>query len=150
MKRRQTWSRAVRVVPTPGKGRAHFKSQAEQVLRCIGSLGYSQVILKGDGEPSDEDVARDHPASQVEAWIPRHLHRGMEELSCERRVSSEHQAIVKHLLVGELRHVGWLLTHYRRKGGDPTAHEMRSGRKWRKGFYVWGTCFGQSEKSKWR
>ena len=46
------WSHAVLCVPTPGKGRAHLKFMAEQVMRFIGSLGYSRVILKGDGEPS--------------------------------------------------------------------------------------------------
>ena len=59
------WSRADLVVPTP------LKSQAEQVLRFIGSLGYSRVILKGDGEPLMR-MLLDHPTSQAEAWIPHH------------------------------------------------------------------------------
>ena len=46
------WSHAVLCAPTPGEGRAHLKFMAEQVMRLIGSLGYSRVILKGDGEPS--------------------------------------------------------------------------------------------------
>ena len=29
-----------------------------------------------------------------------------------------------------MRHAGWLLTHYRRQGGGPTAYETRTGRKY--------------------
>ena len=29
-----------------------------------------------------------------------------------------------------MRHAGWLLTHYRRQGGGPTAYEARTGRKY--------------------
>ena len=46
------WSRAVLCIPTPGKRKAHLRFLAEQVTRFIGSLGYSGVIWKGDGEPS--------------------------------------------------------------------------------------------------
>ena len=34
------------------------------------------------------------------------------------------------IMLRALPHAGWLLTHCRRKGGDPTAYDMRSGRKY--------------------
>ena len=46
-----TWKRSVTVLP-PGKGRAHVKFLAEQVIKFIGACGYSSVITKPDGEPS--------------------------------------------------------------------------------------------------
>ena len=51
-------------------------------------------------------------------------------------MSSEHQAIIKHFRAGASQ--SRLLTHYRRKGGGPTAHEMRSGRKYGRKVAMFG------------
>eukprot|EP00435_Cladocopium_sp_Y103_P012246 s3110_g3.t1 len=45
------WTRSVMVLPTPGKGRAHVKFLAEQVIRYIGACRFSSMIIKADAEP---------------------------------------------------------------------------------------------------
>ena len=37
-----------------------------------------------------------------------------------------------------MRHAGWLLTHFRRKAGSPTAYEMTTGRKYVEKLAVFG------------
>jgi len=46
------WTHGVLAVPTPGKGRSHVKYLAEQVVRYIGSCGFSSCTMKADGEPA--------------------------------------------------------------------------------------------------
>ena len=46
------WTHGVLAVPTPGKGRSHVKYLDEQVVRYIGSCGFSTCTVKADGEPA--------------------------------------------------------------------------------------------------
>ena len=118
------WSHAVLCVPTPGKGRAHLKFMAEQVMRFIGSLGYSRVILKGDGEPSMRmllEVLQQarlrlgfHTNIEISEWPSRFTgqwscgerdpdgERHGEDLGawCQRRLSDAHQAIFAGVALG--------------------------------------------------
>ena len=46
------FTHGVMVVPVPGKGRAHVKYLAEQLIRFIAERSFSTCTLKADGEPA--------------------------------------------------------------------------------------------------
>ena len=46
------WCRSVLALPVPGKGRAHAKYLAEQIIRYISACGFSTCIVKADAEPA--------------------------------------------------------------------------------------------------
>ena len=92
---------------------------AEQVMRFIGSLGYSRVILKGDGEPSMRMLLEVLQQARLRLGFHRFTsqwscgerdpdgERHGEDIGarCQRRLSDAHQAIF-----WAMRHAGWLLT----------------------------------------
>ena len=45
-------TRGTLALPVPGKGRAHLKFLAGEIVKYIGACGFSTVILKSDGEPA--------------------------------------------------------------------------------------------------
>ena len=146
------WTRSVMVLPTPGKGRAHVKYLAEQVIRFIGACGFTAVIIKADAEPSTRlllDVIE--KARQKLGFKTAVELSGPEDSQANGRVEREIQTVrgLARTLVRQvseragikiqcsgpifawaMRHAGWLLTHYRRVGGSPTSYEMTTGRKY--------------------
>ena len=145
------WTRGILVVPTPGKGRPHVKFLAEQVVRYIGSCGFSTCTVKADGEPSTRlllDVVQ--KCRQRLGFKTLVEHSGPDDSQGNGRVEREIQTVrglaktlVNRLREGAgvqinvfgplfqwaLRHAGWPITHFRHKNGSPTAYEQVTGRK---------------------
>ena len=46
------WCTSVLALPVPGKGRAHAKYLAEQIIRYISACGFSTCIVKADAKPA--------------------------------------------------------------------------------------------------
>ena len=146
------WTRGVLVLPVPGKGRMHAKYLAEQVVRYIGSCGFSTCTVKADAEPSTRlllDIIQ--KCRQKLGFKTMIEHSGPDDSQGNGRVEREIQTArgLARSLVSQLtenakveinvygpiyqwamRHAGWLLSHYRRQSGSPTAYEMVSGRKY--------------------
>ena len=146
------WTRGVLALPTPGKGRAHAKYLAEQVVRYIGACGFSTCIVKADAEPSTKlllDIiskARQRLGfktivelsgpddSQGNGRVEREIQtvRGLARtlIRAVREGTQSEIDVYGPLAQWALRHAAWLLTHFRRQNGSPTAYEMISGRKY--------------------
>ena len=146
------WTRGVLALPTPGKGRAHAKYLAEQVVRYIGACGFSTCIVKADAEPSTKlllDIitkARQRLGfktivelsgpddSQGNGRVEREIQtvRGLARtlIRSVREGAGAEVDVYGPLAQWALRHAAWLLTHFRRQAGSPTAYEMTTGRKY--------------------
>ena len=154
------WTRGILVVPTPGKGRAHIKFLAEQVVRYIGSCGFSTCTVKADAEPSTRlllDVIS--KCRQRLGFKTLVEHSGPDDSQGNGRVEREIQTVrglaktlISRLREGAgvqinvygplfqwaLRHAGWLITHFRRRNGSPTAYEQVTGRKYQGKLALFG------------
>ena len=146
------WSRGVLALPVPGKGRSHAKYLAEQIVRYISACGFSTCILKADAEPATRlllDIvskARQKLGfktvvelvgpedSQANGRVEREIQtvRGLAR-TLIRSVREGAQAEVDvygPLAQWAFRHAAWLLPHFRRQNGSPTAYEMNTGRRY--------------------
>ena len=122
------WTRSVTVLPAPGKGRAHVKILAEQVIRFIGACGYSSVIIKADGEPSTRlllDVIE--KARQKSGFKTVVELSGPEDSQANGRVERDIQT-ARGLARTLVRQVSERAGIQVRCSGSPTAYEMVTGR----------------------
>ena len=146
------WTRGVLALPTPGKGRSQAKYLAEQVVRYIGACGFSTCIVKADAEPSTKlllDIiakARQRLGfktivelsgpddSQGNGRVEREIQtvRGLARtlIRAVREGAKVEVDVYGPLAQWALRHAAWLLTHFRRQAGSPTAYEMVTGRRY--------------------
>ena len=146
------WSRGVLALPVPGKGRSHAKYLAEQIVRYIGACGFSTCILKADAEPATRlllDIVS--KARQKLGFKTVVEFIGPEDSQANGRVEREIQTVrglartlIRSVREGAqaevdvygplaqwaFRHAAWLLSHFRRQNGSPTAYEMNTGRRY--------------------
>eukprot|EP00435_Cladocopium_sp_Y103_P033498 s351_g8.t1 len=145
------WVRGVLALPVPGKGRAHAKYLAEQIVRYISACGFSTCILKADAGPSTrlDIVAKARQRLGFKTVVE--LVIGPEDSQANGRVEREIQTVrglartlVRAVREGAqaevdiygplaqwaFRHSAWLLHHFRRQGGSPTAYEAITGRRY--------------------
>eukprot|EP00435_Cladocopium_sp_Y103_P075649 s444_g61.t1 len=79
------WCRSVLALPVPGKGRAHAKYLAEQIIRYISACGFSTCIVKADAEPAAKSWIlwpkhdRSLDSRALWSWWALMTHRAMEE-----------------------------------------------------------------------
>ena len=154
------WTRGVLAIPTPGKGRVQAKYLAEQVIRYISSCGFSTCTIKADGEPSTRLLLDIIQKCRLKMGFKTLIeYSGPQDSQGNGRVEREIQTVrglartlVRNLRQGcqveincygpvfqwAMRHASWLLTHYRRMNGSPTAYEMVTGRKYNGKLAVYG------------
>eukprot|EP00435_Cladocopium_sp_Y103_P050701 s939_g15.t1 len=154
------WTRSVMALPTPGKSRRHAKFLAEQVVRYIGACGFSTCIVTADGEPSTRllvDIIQ--KCRQKLGFKTLVEHSGPGDSQGNGRAEREIQTVrglartlMRRLSDGAgvklncqgpifqwaMRHSGWLITHFRRHNGSPTAYEQITGRKYQGKLAIFG------------
>ena len=155
------WTKGVLALPIPGKGRAHLKYLAGEIMKYISGCGFSTVALKSDGEPAMRMLQEIIQQARLKLGFKTTSEfsgpgdsqgngRIEREIQTVRGLAKTLMSAVKHgagvefscygpLFTWALRHAGWLLSHYRKTPTSATAYEMVSGRR-----YVGKLCmFGE-------
>eukprot|EP00435_Cladocopium_sp_Y103_P040582 s1727_g11.t1 len=147
-------------VRVPGKSKSHVKFLAEQLIRFIAERRFSTCTFKADGEPAMRLLLEvTQKARQRLGFRTMVEFSGPGDSQANGRVEREIQTVrglartlVRRLREGAkieinpagplfawaMRHAGWLISHFRRQSGSPTAYEMVTGRKYMDKLAIYG------------